>query len=82
MPPGDYRLRLWTVGFEKNDAYSAYLKLGVPSQLTREQEKDLRAAASGQVELETDVTVGTDGRFAKTLSQRENDVVLLKLERR
>jgi hypothetical protein len=28
------------------------------------------------------VTVGADGRFTKNLSLRENDVVLMKLERR
>jgi xylan 1,4-beta-xylosidase len=74
-------LRLWTVGFEKNDAYSAYLKLGAPSQLNREQEKALRATASGAFDAEAKVTVGADGRFTKTLSLRENEVMLLKLDR-
>lgn len=82
VPPGDYRLRLWTVGFEKNDSYSAYLKLGAPSQLTREQEKELRAAAAGQTALDIEVTIGSDGRFAKTLPLCENDVILLKLDHR
>ena len=82
VPPGDYRLRLCTVGFEKNDAYSAYLKLGAPSQLTREQEKELRAAAAGQTALDIEVTIGSDGRFAKTLPLCENDVILLKLDHR
>jgi xylan 1,4-beta-xylosidase len=81
VPPGNYRLRLWTVGFEKNDAYSAYLKLGAPSQLNREQEKALRATASGAFDAEAKVTVGADGRFTKTLSLRENEVMLLKLDR-
>jgi len=82
VPPGDYRLQLWKVGFEKNDAYSANLKLGAPSQLTREQEKELSAAASGKVESDVVVTVGAEGRFTKTLSLRENEVMLLKLDRR
>ena len=82
VPPGDYRLRLWQVGFEKNDAYSAYLKLGAPSQLTRDQERKLRAVASGMAELDTVVKVGADGHFTKDLSLRENDVLLLKLNRR
>ena len=82
MPAGDYRLRLWTVGFERNDAYSAYLKLGSPSQLTRDQEQALRAAASGQAEIDEAVKVGADGRFLKTFPLRENEVVLLKLDRR
>ena len=82
VPAGGYRLGLWTVGFEKNDAYSAYLKLGAPSQLTREQEMQLRAAATGQAEWNAEVEVRADGRFTKTISLRENDVVLLKLDRK
>jgi xylan 1,4-beta-xylosidase len=81
VPQGNYRLRLWTVGFEKNDAYSAYLRLGAPSQLNREQEKILRANASGVFDSETIVSVGVDGIFTKTLSLRENEVMLLKLDR-
>jgi xylan 1,4-beta-xylosidase len=81
LPPGNYRLQRWTVGFEKNDAYSAYLKLGAPSQLTREQEKELRAAAAGIPDADAAVSVGADGRFTQSLALRENDVLLLKLER-
>jgi len=79
VPPGNYRLALWQVGFEKNDAYSAYLKMGAPAQLTRAQEQQLREAASGKPEFERDVTIGADSSFDKTLSLRENDVLLLTL---
>ena len=81
VPPGTYRLVLRQVGFEKNDAYSAYLRMGAPEQLTRLQEKDLRETASGGPEFERKITIDKDGRFEQTLPLRENDVLLLTLAR-
>ena len=79
VPPGNYLLALRRVGFEKNDAYSAYLKMGSPAQLTRAQEQKLREAASGRPEFERNVKIGADGQFEETLPLRENDVLLLTL---
>jgi xylan 1,4-beta-xylosidase len=79
VPLGNYRLALRQVGFEKNDAYSTYLKMGAPAQLTRAQEQQLRDAASGKPEFERDVKIGADGRFEETFPLRENDVLLLTL---
>ena len=79
VPQGNYRLTLRQVGFEKNDAYSAYLKMGAPAQLTRGEEQQLRAAASGKPEFERAVKIGADGRFDESLPLRENDVLLLTL---
>jgi xylan 1,4-beta-xylosidase len=81
LPPGNYRLALRQIGFEINDAYSAYLKMNAPSQLTRAQEKALRDAASGKPEFERVVKIGADGKFSETLPLRENDVLLLTLTR-
>jgi len=80
MPAGDYRCTRWQVGYEKNDAYTAYLKMNAPQQLTRAQEEALRKAAAGEPEAQTDIRI--DGTFTQTLSLRENDVILLTLTRR
>jgi xylan 1,4-beta-xylosidase len=81
VPPGRYRFALRQVGFEKNDAYSAYLKMNSPAQLSRAEEKTLRAAASGQPEFERAVQIGADGKFNEAFPLRENDVLLLTLMR-
>jgi xylan 1,4-beta-xylosidase len=81
VPPGNYRLALRQVGFEKNDAYSAYLKIGAPSQLTRAQEEKLRVVSTGKPDFERDIKIGVDGNFNETLPLRENDVLLLTLAR-
>jgi xylan 1,4-beta-xylosidase len=79
VPPGNYRLALRQTGFEKNDAYSAYLEMGAPAQLTRAQEKILHEASTGRPEFERDIKVGADGQLDETLPLRENDVLLLTL---
>jgi xylan 1,4-beta-xylosidase len=81
LKPGNYQLSLWQVGFEKNDAYSAWLELGSPAQLTRAQEGELRAASTGKPEFVRAVKIVSDGSFEQSLSVRENDVLLLTLTR-
>jgi xylan 1,4-beta-xylosidase len=81
VTPGDYQLSLWQVGFEKNDAYSAWLEMGSPAQLSREQEQDLHTASSGKPEFVSLVKVAADGHFEQSLPMRENDVLLLTLTR-
>ena len=79
VPPGNYRLALWQVGFERNDAYSTYLRMGAPAQLTRAQEEILRSAATGNPDWTRDIKIDAEGRFEETLPLRENDVLLLTL---
>ena len=79
VPRGKYHLALFQIGFEKNDSYSAYLKMGSPAQLTRAQEKILRDASAGNPEFERVVKVGADGKFNESLPLRENDALLLTL---
>ena len=80
VPAGDYRCTRWQVGYEKNDVYTAYMKMNSPQQLTRGQEQALRKAAAGEPEAQTDIRI--DGTFTQTLPLRENDVILLTLTRR
>jgi len=82
LPPGVYHARYYRIGFEKNDAYTAYLKMGAPAQLSREQEAQLRAQATGQPETEKDVTVDAAGIFATGLTLRANDVWFATWERK
>jgi xylan 1,4-beta-xylosidase len=79
VPPGRYQAALSEIGWQKNDPYSAYLEMGAPAQLTREQERKLREVSTGQPDWKREVSVGADGRFEETLSLRENDVLLLTL---
>lgn len=75
---GRYRLAIYRIGYEQNDAYTAYLHLGAPSQLTRSQVAKLQASASGApVETRT-VDVHQD-TFQQTFPMRQNDVYFVTL---
>jgi len=77
---GTYTLELYKVGYRTNDAYTAYLDLGSPNQLTRAQVAQLKAASSGAPISRATVTVGKDGAFRQEFILRENDVVLVTLK--
>jgi xylan 1,4-beta-xylosidase len=81
LPPGKYDARFFRAGFERNDAYTAYLKLGAPAQLTRNQVSQLHASASGAPEMEKDITVDGSESWETGLTIRANDVWLVKLSR-
>lgn len=78
MPPGAYAMTVSQVGYRRNDAFTAYIGMGSPKQLTREQVATLKREASGQPSRRQAITVGADGRLTATLSLRENDVYLLQ----
>ncbi len=75
---GRYRLATYSLGYEHNDAYTAYLHMGAPHQLTRDQVAKLNAASTGEPANTTEITV-RNGTFVQDLPLRTNDVFLLVL---
>ena len=66
------------IGYEHNDAYTAYLHMGAPKQLTLEQVKLLNAAASGNPESVSEIDF-RGGAFRTQMPLRSNDVWLVVL---
>lgn len=81
LKKGQYKLRISQVGYKRNDAYTAYIGMGSPAQLTRAQVATLKAQATGKPEQEKTIRVSKDGNYALNLPLRENDVYLLQLQR-
>ena len=81
MSPGSYMESVYRVGYRLNDAYTAYLDLGSPTQLTRLQVEQLRAVAAGNLSSQRDLVVDGNGRYQRELELRENDVWLILLAR-
>ena len=81
LKKGRYTLSLSQVGYRQNDAYTAYINMGSPAQLTRQQVVDLKAQATGEPQQQRAIRVGKDGAFNLSLPLRENDVYLLELQR-
>jgi xylan 1,4-beta-xylosidase len=79
IPPGKYELQLLRVGYHHNDAYTAYLEMGAPAQLTRAQEQILRYASRGEPESGRQIEINSSGEFTDTVSLHENEVIFLKV---
>jgi len=79
LKPGAYTMTVSQVGYKQNDAFTAYIGMGSPKQLTRPQVAALKATATGKPLKQQPVTVGRDGVFSTALPLRENDVYLLQL---
>jgi xylan 1,4-beta-xylosidase len=81
LPAGDYELRVYRVGYHVNDVYGEYLALGRPRSLTREQVRTLAEKTDGRPIATDRVRIGADGRFAREVPMRENDVYLITLDK-
>ncbi|MDR3734115.1 MAG: beta-xylosidase [Acidobacteriaceae bacterium] len=78
LPIGRYRISAYTVGYQRNDAYTAYLHMGAPHQLTRKQVELLQNASSGRAETVTEQEI-KNGAYQCDLPLRTNDIWLIKL---
>jgi xylan 1,4-beta-xylosidase len=78
---GSYRVQVRRTGHKVNDAYTAYLEMGAPKDLSAEQLAKLQSLTQDQPEVNELVKVGKDGKLKWTLPMRSNDIVLVTLER-
>ena len=81
LPPGDYEVKVYQVGYQVNDVYADYLKLGSPATLSREQVRDLAQKNDGRPVSSTRVRIAADGSFSRNYPVRQNDVYLVTIER-
>jgi xylan 1,4-beta-xylosidase len=79
LKKGKYTLRISQVGYKRNDAYSAYIGMGSPAQLTKTQVSELKALATGKPAQEKTIRIAKDGNYSLSLPLRENDVYLVEL---
>ncbi|OQP63716.1 glycoside hydrolase [Niastella populi] len=79
VPDGLYALEIFKVGYRSNDAYSTYLSMGKPAQLTRQQVEQIKRQNDGSPVYKEIITVKNGIPFSKELELRENDVYFLNL---
>jgi xylan 1,4-beta-xylosidase len=77
VPNGNYALEVYKVGYRSNDAYSTYLSMGKPSQLTKQQVEQIKRQNDGSPFLKEIITLKEGTPFSKELDIRENDVFFL-----
>lgn len=79
LPPGNYRLSTYRIGYHFNDPYSRYLEMGSPADLSQPAAAELKELSDGQAVSEAAVTVKPDGNFETSVPLREDDVYFLSL---
>lgn len=79
LPNGSYMLSVYRTGYQQNDAYTAYLHMGSPNQLTRAQVAKLQQAASG-APVESRLIDVKEHAFEETFPMQQNDTVLVTLQ--
>ncbi|MFN3302299.1 MAG: GH39 family glycosyl hydrolase [Roseateles sp.] len=81
LAPGRYQLTQRRVGYEVNDAHTAYLKMGSPKNLDAQQLATLQSLTTDKPEVQRELRVGAQGSASVKLKLRSHDVVLLSLKR-
>ncbi|MBN2090681.1 glycoside hydrolase [candidate division KSB1 bacterium] len=80
LPESTYFVQLHKIGYRFNDAFSTYLDLGSPAQLTPQQ-VNLIKQVNDNKPVSSEFIKISNKKFVKKLTVRENDVLLLKLSR-
>jgi xylan 1,4-beta-xylosidase len=76
-----YRLEVYRTGFHANDAYTAYIEMGSPKELTTAQTAHLNELTRDLPESDKAVRSGPDGTMVFSIPMNGNDIVLVKLTR-
>lgn len=79
LKPGTYRMSVYRTGYKANDAYSAYIEMGLPKDLSAEQLARLQELTRDLPETERSMKVGKNGRLELELPMNGNDIVLVML---
>jgi xylan 1,4-beta-xylosidase len=78
---GRYTLSIYRVGYQHNDPFTAYIKMGRPYNLSRSQEQQIRTISEGKPESSIEITI-TNGTFQKKLELMSNDVYFITLHKK
>jgi xylan 1,4-beta-xylosidase len=78
MRPGNYQVAIYRTGYDANDAYSAYLRMGSPTSLSGDRLRQLQATTADRPEMRT-LTIDSHGVASLSIPMRSNDVVLVEV---
>lgn len=81
LKKGNYKLEIYKTGYRVNDAYSSYLSMGRPAQLTKKQVEQIKIQNDGRPVSTEKIRIKNNQPLIKTVDIRENDVILAKIIR-
>jgi xylan 1,4-beta-xylosidase len=76
-----YRVEVHRTGYHANDAYSAYIEIGSPKELSTAQIAQLNELTRDLPETSKAVRSGSDGTVKLSIPMNSNDIVLVELKR-
>jgi xylan 1,4-beta-xylosidase len=80
-PNAAYCLQVYRAGYHANDAYSAYIEMGSPKELSAAQIARLHELTRDLPETDKVMQSGSAGTVELTVPMNSNDVVLVELNR-
>jgi len=80
-PNAAFRLEVHRTGFHANDAYTAYLEMGSPKELTGGQVANLNKLTRDLPVTDKVMRSGAEGTIELSIPMNSNDIVLVKLLR-
>ncbi len=81
LRPGRYRMTVHRTGYRHNDAYSAWIDMGLPTDLTPTQVEALTGLTEDTPEFSIDLIVNASGRLEHRFPVHQNDLVLVTIKR-
>jgi beta-xylosidase len=81
LRPGRYRMTVHRTGYRHNDAYSAWIDMGLPTDLTPTQVEALTGLTEDRPEFSIDLIVNASGRLEHRFPVHQNDLVLVTIKR-
>jgi xylan 1,4-beta-xylosidase len=82
VPNSSYHLEVRRTGYRTNDAYTAYIEMGSPKELTKAEVSKLNDLTRDASETDQAVQSTSKGTIEVSVPMKSNDIVLIKLERR
>lgn len=79
IPAGDYKVEIYKIGYRVNDPYTMYFDMGRPSQLTKQQVRQIKQFNSGSPISSEKVKVKSGIPYMNEMEIRENDVFLITM---
>jgi xylan 1,4-beta-xylosidase len=80
IPDGKYTVSVYRVGYHHNDVFSAWLEMGSPANLSRQQEAALKQVGSGTPESKKQISI-TGGKYNERFQVKDNDIYFVTLVR-
>lgn len=82
LEKGSYKLETYKIGYKVNDAYTEYLAMNKPTQLTKQEVNTLKQQNNGTPIKTELIEIDSKGSYVKDFDMNENDVYLLNFEKK